>query len=113
MKALARIAAAMSALGISTHNAMSLFSRRTVSKHAFNKSSRAAGKRSRCRLQIARGPGSISAKADIFQLAHQGKWLEAAAMADAHERMCGETVVSPTVREVWRSYAAEEIMRQV
>lgn len=101
MKALRRIAAAMSALGISTPDAMSFFGRRSVSKHAFNKTSRNAGKRSRCRLQIARGPGSISAKSDCLQLARAGKFLLAYDMALQHKQQCGEQLFPDEVMDAW------------
>jgi hypothetical protein len=112
---MARIAAAMAALGISVPDAVFLGqhgrSRRSVSKHAFNKTSRGAGRRSKAsRLTMARGAGSINAKADALRLARDGHWLEAANMVDEHERQCGESIVSPTVREVWRTYAVEEAL---
>ena len=114
MKALARIAATMAALGIQPGDVNMLsrmgIGRRGVSKHAFNKTTRGAGRRSRCKLRIARGAGSISAKADTLQLIRAGHWLEAANMVDAHERQCGESLVSPTVRQVWRNYAVEEAL---
>lgn len=87
MKALARIAAAMAALGISVPDAH-IFGR--PSKHAFNKTGRNVGKRSRCRLKIAQGPGSISAKAEITQLRNQGRFNDARLYAEAHEIQCGE-----------------------
>ena len=53
---------------------------------------RTAGKRKpvRKRLQMARGAGSINAKADILQLVRAGRRAEAAAMAREHQRQCGE-----------------------
>jgi hypothetical protein len=101
MKALSRIMNTMAALGI-TAEGMPRF---RVSKHAFNQSK---ANRGRKRLRIARGAGSISAKADILQLCRTSHWLEAANMAEEHERQCGERLFSPTVLEVWRSYAIEE-----
>lgn len=107
MKTLARIAAAMSALGISVPDAR-IFGR--VSKHSFNKTGHKAGKRSRCRLQIARGAGSISAKADILQLCRMGRWEDAATMDQEHERRCGERLFGSEIRAQWRSYAVEEAL---
>lgn len=92
MKALARIAAALAAFGISPGDTNLLarmgINRRTVSKHAFNRTLRNA--RQGRRYTIARGPGSISAKADIQQLCDANRYDEAREMAEAHERMCGE-----------------------
>jgi hypothetical protein len=114
MRALARIAATLSALGIAPADINMLTrmggNRRTIIKHAFNKSTRGAGKRSRCRLQIARGAGSISAKADILQLCRQGKWNDAANMDQEHEHQCGERLFGPEIRAQWRSYAVEEAL---
>lgn len=61
-------------------------------RHAGNRTTRTAGKRRapRKRLQMARGAGSINAKADILQLVRAGRRAEAAAMAREHERQCGE-----------------------
>lgn len=115
MKALHRIAATMAALGIAPADFNMLqqmgLNRRTVSKHAFNKTTRGAGRRSRCKLKIARGAGSISAKADILQLARAGRWDEAADMDQEHEHQCGERLFGPAVREQWRQYAIEEALR--
>lgn len=44
----------------------------------------------RKRLKIARGAGSISAKADILQLVRAGRYFDALAMAKDHEQQCGE-----------------------
>jgi hypothetical protein len=115
MKALARIAAAMAALGISVPDATFLsrmgVNRRSVSKHAFNKTTRGAGRRSKAkRLNMARGAGSINAKADILQLCRMGKWEEAATMDQEHEHRCGERLFGPEVRAQWRSYAVEEAL---
>lgn len=116
MKALRRIAAAMAALGISPADANSLsrlgVNKRGISKHAFNKTSRGAGRRSRCKLKIARGPGSISAKSDILQLSRQGKWDMAADMDQEHEHRCDERLFGPDVRARWRSYAIEDAIGQ-
>lgn len=105
MKARARIAATMAALGI-TPGDFNLLSRlggnrRSVSKHAFNRTSRGAGRRSRCKLQMARGAGSINAKADILQLARQGKFLLAYDMAINHKRQCGEQLFPDYVLDAW------------
>lgn len=103
MKMLNRVNAFLASLGMKIPMGF------RISKHAGNKTSRGAGKRSQSkRLNMARGAGSINAKADAFQLARAGRWLEAANMVDEHERRCGESIVSPTVRQVWRSYAVEE-----
>lgn len=115
MKALARIAATLAALGISPGD-VSLasrlgFTRRNVSKHAFNTSTRAAGKRSKAkRLNMARGAGSINAKADILQLCRMGRWEDAATMDQEHEIQCGERLFGPGIRARWRSYAVEEAL---
>ena len=102
MKALSRILNTMNALGITAEG----LPRFRVSKHAFNQ----VKSRGRKRLAMARGAGSINAKADILQLCRLGRWLEAANMAEQHERQCGERLFSPTVLEVWRSYAIEEAL---
>ena len=115
MKAFARIAAAMAALGITPGDANTLsrlgINKRGISKHAFNKTTRLKGLRSRCKLKIARGAGSINAKADILQLARAGRWNEAADMDQEHEHRCGERLFGPVVREQWRQYAIEEALR--
>lgn len=82
------------------------------SKHAGARL-RISGKRPRRakgakRLPIARGPGSISAKADITALARSGLWYQAANMSDAHYRQCGERVGAPAL---WRQYAAAGVCR--
>jgi hypothetical protein len=99
MNMLSRAMVFMAALGISTP----MF---RVSRDK-TKTTRLAGKRSRCRLQIARGPGSISAKADILQLCRLGRWIEAANMDEDHEHMCGERLFGPKIRAIWRSYALQ------
>jgi hypothetical protein len=115
MKALHRIAATMAALGISVPDFAMLsrmgISRRGVSKHAFNKTSRGAGRRSKAkRLNMSRGAGSINAKADILQLCSASKWEEAATMDQEHEHRCGERLFGPEVRAQWRAYAVEEAL---
>lgn len=61
-------------------------------RHAGGRTTRTAGKRKppRKRLQMARGAGSINAKADILQLVRADRKAEAAQMAKDHERQCGE-----------------------
>lgn len=61
-------------------------------RHSGNRTTRTAGKRKapRKRLQMARGAGSINAKADILQLVRAGRYAEAVTMAKEHERQCGE-----------------------
>lgn len=114
MKALHKIAAAMAALGISVPDFAMLsrmgINRRGVSKHAFNKTTRLKGLRSRCKLKIARGAGTISAKSDILQLCAAGKWEDAATMDQEHEHQCGERLFGPEVRAQWRAYAVEEAL---
>jgi hypothetical protein len=115
MKALARIAATLAALGIQPGDVNMLshmgLNRRSVSKHAFNKTTRAAGRRSKAkRLRISRGAGSISAKADILQLCHMGRWEDAATMDQEHEHRCGERLFGPEIRAQWRAYAVEEAL---
>lgn len=105
MKALARIAATMAALGI-TPGDFNLLSRlggnrRSVSKHAFNRTSRGAGRRSRCKLKMARGAGSINAKADILQLVRAGRFQMAHDMAIDHRRQCGEDLFPQEVLDAW------------
>lgn len=116
MKALHKIAAAMAALGIAVPDARFLMEhgrgRVTVSKHAFNKTTRLKGLRSRCKLKIARGAGTISAKSDILQLCREGKWNQAADMDQEHESQCGERLFGPGVRAQWREYAIEEALTQ-
>lgn len=116
MKALSRIAAAMAALGITPGDVNMLsrmgVNRRGVSKHAFNKTTRLRGLRSRCKLKIARGPGTISAKSDILQLCSAGKWDLAADMDLEHEKQCGESLFGEVVRAQWRAYSVEEALTQ-
>lgn len=57
----------------------------------------------RKRLQIARGAGTISAKADIHQLINARRWREAAAMARDHERQCGERLFMIMTLEAWEA----------
>lgn len=61
-------------------------------RHSSGRTTRTAGKRkpARKRLQMARGAGSINAKADILQLVRARRYVEAASMAREHERQCGE-----------------------
>lgn len=112
-KALQRIAATMAALGIAVPDARFLMDhgrgRITVSKHAFNKSTRLAGRRSRCKLQIARGAGSISAKSDILALARENKFAAALSMAQNHTVQCGERIFPQHVLDTWAQYAIEEL----
>ena len=114
MKAFARITAAMAALGITPGDANALsrlgINKRGISKHAFNKTTRLKGLRSRCKLKIARGAGTISAKSDILQLCREGKWDQAADMDLEHEHRCGESLFGEVVRAQWRSYAIEEVL---
>lgn len=56
------------------------------------------------RLTIARGAGSISAKADILQLCNADRWEEAIAMTKDHERQCGERLFSKSTLEAWATY---------
>lgn len=116
MKALSRIAAAMAALGISPGDANMLsrlgVNKRGISKHAFNKTTRGAGRRSRCKLKIARGPGTISAKSDILRLCREGKWDQAADMDQAHEHQYGERLFGSEIRAQWRTYGIEGILTQ-
>ncbi len=56
---------------------------------------------------MARSAGSFNAKADILQLGRAGRWIEAAEMDEAHERMCGERLFGPLVRERWRQFAQD------
>jgi cobalamin biosynthesis Mg chelatase CobN len=72
-----KILAAMAALGVSV---------KKISKHQ----TRRANAQGRKRLTLSRGAGSISAKADIMQLVTACRYDEARAMAEAHERQCGE-----------------------
>lgn len=97
MKSLERIAATMAALGISVPDARLL----GTSKHAFNKTGRNAGKRSKCRLKIARGAGTISAKADFGQLMRAGRRFEAAQLASSHYRQCGELLLPRQFIDEW------------
>jgi hypothetical protein len=115
MKPFARLAAAMAAMNISLGDIDSLarmgITRRGISKHASNRTTRLAGQRSKVkRLHMARGPGSINAKADILQLCQAGKWEDAATMDQDHERRCGEQLFGPAGRALWRSYAVKEAL---
>lgn len=71
-----------------------------VTKHQ-TKTTRLAGQRSKCRLQIARGPGSISAKSDCLQLARAGKFLMAYDVALQHKQQCGEQLFPDEVLDAW------------
>ena len=62
------------------------------SKHRGAVTTKLAGKKSKVRLTISRGPGSISAKSDIQQLCNKGQYLEAREMAKEHEHQCGESL---------------------
>ncbi len=114
MKALHRVAAALASMGVGPADFNMLtnlgLNRRVVSKHAFNRTTRLKGLRSRCKLKIARGAGTISAKSDILQLCREGKWDQAADMDQAHEHQCGERLFGPEVRKQWREYAVEEAL---
>lgn len=74
-------------------------------RHAGNRTTRTAGKRkpARKRLQMARGAGSINAKANILQLARAGRRTEAVAMAREHERQCGERLFAGAWNELEQS----------
>lgn len=74
-----KILATMAALGLSA---------KRMSKHQTTRRSPYA--KARRRYAIARGAGSISAKADIQQLCNTHQYDTAREMAEAHERMCGE-----------------------
>lgn len=67
--------------------------RRGVSKHQNDKPYlyhvRNPGKK---RLNISRGAGSISAKADIQQLVNHHRYAEARIMVLDHEQQCGEVL---------------------
>lgn len=65
------------------------------------RTTRLAGRRSRCKLRIARGPGSISAKSDALQLARAGKFLLAYDVALQHKRQCGEQLFPQEVLDAW------------
>lgn len=105
MKALSRIAAALAAMGASPADFNTLsrlgLHRRVVSKHAFNKTTRLQGLKSRCKLNIARGAGSISAKSDILQLARSGRFQMAYDMAVAHRHQCDEALFPQEVLDAW------------
>jgi hypothetical protein len=60
--------------------------------HGNNRTTRLAGHRSKCKTHIARGAGTISAKADIQQLCNQRKYAEARELANEHEHQCGESL---------------------
>lgn len=85
MNMLSQAMAFMASLGIKTP-----FSFRNSKHKSRAKSTRLAGKRSQTRLKIARGAGTISAKADIVQLVNANRYDEARKMAQDHERQCGE-----------------------
>lgn len=74
-----------------------------VSKHKHNKTTALAGKKGpkRKRLQMARGAGSINAKADILQLARMGRFQMAHDMAIAHRHQCGEDLIPQEVLDAW------------
>lgn len=61
--------------------------------------SAAAHKRRKCtrRLQISQGPGSISAKAELFQHLAHCRYIAALELNREHHRQCGETLAPPAV----------------
>lgn len=69
---------------------------RRVSKHQTTVQGK--GKK---RLRMARGAGSINAKADILQLVRTGKMEAACKMANEHERQCGEKLFPDFVLDAW------------
>jgi hypothetical protein len=108
--AIGRFLASLGAMGgdISSNLIQKLMAGKRVSKH---RTTAATFKtKGRKRLTLARGAGSINAKADILQLCRLGRWDEAADMDQAHEHLCGEKLFGPEVRERWRSYALEEAL---
>jgi hypothetical protein len=66
-------------------------------------------KRPQKRLRMARGAGSINAKADTIRLAQLGRFKEAADMAEAHRRQCHEHLFPQFVVDTWRRYAEESL----
>lgn len=60
-------------------------------------------KKPRVRLQIARGAGTISAKADVAQLANLRRYKEAAQMVEDHRRQCGEQLYPQNVVDCWKA----------
>jgi hypothetical protein len=100
MKSLDQFLAGMARLGISTPG---------LPPHRITKRMKKKA-RDHKRLQPAYGPGTINAKADIMQLCREGRWLEAANMADQHERMCGEQLFAPEVVKQWRLTAIESVV---
>lgn len=88
--AIARFIASLGAFGgnVPSNLIQTLMAGKRVSKHRTTAATfRTKGRK---RLNISRGPGSISAKADIQQLCNVGRYAEAREMAEAHERQCGE-----------------------
>lgn len=88
--AIAKFIASLGAMGgnVLNHLIQKLLAGRRVSKHQTTAANfRTKGRK---RLNISRGAGSISAKADIQQLCNIGRYAEAREMAEAHERQCGE-----------------------
>ena len=59
----------------------------------------------RKRLTMARGAGSINAKADILQLCDANRYSDAIAMSKDHTRQCGETLFPQYVLDAWAEYA--------
>ena len=100
MKSISQILNTMAALGITSPG----MPKYRISKHRNN----TRNKPGRKRLRMARGAGSINAKADILQLCRIDRWAEAANMAQEHEYQCGERLFSPEVRAQWREYAVDE-----
>ena len=100
MRSLSRIMATMAALGITSPD----MPRFRVSKHHYNTRKNPGRKR----LRMARGAGSINAKADILQLCRNGQWAAAANMDQEHEYQTGEVLFGPETRERWREYEVEK-----
>lgn len=91
MKALAGIATALAALGVDGIAGGTEF--------LFPRRHRRAPRK---RLRMARGAGSINAKADLGQLTRANRWEEAANLVDEHYRQCGERLVPEFVVAEWR-----------
>jgi hypothetical protein len=103
MTLLARAFAAMAAMGVGLRSLPPGISFANIHRRGKHKTrnTRLSGKRSKCKLRMARGAGSINAKADILQLARAGKFQLACEMANAHQAQCGEQLFPDFVLDAW------------
>lgn len=104
--AISRFIASLGAFGgqVPSNLIQKLLAGKRVSKH---RTTSASFKTKGCRrLTLARGAGSINAKADITQLCNARQYDAAREMAENHERQCGEKLFP---HAWWRDVANLEV----